>query len=159
MKEEVMQKLQFVKDPEIPSISVIELGMIEAVIVGEREITIKALPTFVGCPALELIKCNMIDALAHIKENREIKIEFIYDPPWTSERISDVGREKLKEYGIAPPPEFLNDGSFGEICCPYCDSRYTTLENLFGPTACRCILYCKSCKNPFEAMRPVSNLM
>ncbi|WP_249308196.1 1,2-phenylacetyl-CoA epoxidase subunit PaaD [Lederbergia citrea] len=158
MKNEVLLKLQHVKDPEIPSVSIIELGMIEEVTVCSGKVFVKALPTFVGCPALEIIKQHVHEAIVGIAGVEEVTVDFIYHPPWTSDRISEEGKKKLKEFGIAPPPVF-EDGGMWAIQCPYCNSDYTTLDNLFGPTACRSILYCKSCKNPFEAMRPVSDLM
>lgn len=159
LKAEVVKRLHHVKDPEIPSISVIDLGMIEEITVRNGKAFVKALPTFMGCPALEIIKKNVHDAIAEIDGINEVNVEFVYDPPWTSDRISDEGKERLKEFGIAPPPVFHEDGGMWAVECPYCSSDYITVENLFGPTACRSILYCKACKNPFEAMRPVSDLM
>ncbi|HEY4554510.1 MAG TPA: 1,2-phenylacetyl-CoA epoxidase subunit PaaD [Bacillaceae bacterium] len=154
-----MERLQEVKDPEIPSVSVLELGMIQSVSVTERTLCVQALPTFVGCPALDFIKKNIQEALEGLSGIDEVKVEFAQHPPWTSDRISEEGREKLKEFGIAPPPVFHEGEGMWAVECPYCGSDYTTVENLFGPTACRSILYCKACKNPFEAMRPVSDLM
>lgn len=152
--------LRSVKDPEIPSVSVMDLGMIEEInVLDDSIVHIKALPTFLGCPALEFIKKNMIDAVSAIDAVRAVNVEFIYHPPWTSDRVTDDGKEKLKQFGIAPPPEFDAQNHEWKVECPYCGSHYTTMENLFGPTACRSILYCKSCKNPFEAMKPISNLM
>ncbi|MGE8205035.1 1,2-phenylacetyl-CoA epoxidase subunit PaaD [Heyndrickxia sp. NPDC080065] len=152
--------LRNVKDPEIPSVSVIDLGMVEEInIQDNKTVLIKALPTFLGCPALEIIKKNIIEEVQKLTEVTAVDVEFIYHPPWTSDRITDEGKEKLKLFGIAPPPEFIVQSNEWKVECPYCGSYYTTMENLFGPTACRSILYCKICKNPFEAMKPISNLM
>ncbi|QQZ08393.1 phenylacetate-CoA oxygenase subunit PaaJ [Heyndrickxia vini] len=152
--------LENVKDPEIPSVSVVDLGMIEEIkILDFNKIHIKALPTFLGCPALEIIRKNITEAILQISEVTSVEVEFIYHPPWTSDRISEDGKERLKQFGIAPPPVFNDEIQEWKVECPYCGSYYTTMENLFGPTACRSILYCKACKNPFEAMKPISNLM
>ncbi|MFD2443962.1 1,2-phenylacetyl-CoA epoxidase subunit PaaD [Bacillus sp. CGMCC 1.16607] len=155
---EILKVLQTVKDPEITSVSIIDLGMIEKVEINQPQLRIYLLPTFLGCPALEIIKGNVINALACFNEFTEIQVEFLLHPPWTSDRISEDGRRQLLEFGIAPPPTFITETGEWTVNCPYCSSPYTTLENLFGPTACRSILYCKSCKNPFEAMKPMANM-
>ncbi|WP_062352472.1 1,2-phenylacetyl-CoA epoxidase subunit PaaD [Bacillus kwashiorkori] len=157
--DKIHEILQHVKDPEIPSVSVMELGMIENIKVDNGNVIVEALPTFVGCPALDIIKANIENAIKdHLEHINSVICKFIYHPPWTSDRISTEGREKLKQFGIAPPPEFFTETGLWSVHCPYCDSAYTTIENIFGPTACRSILYCKNCKNPFEAMKPISTL-
>jgi ring-1,2-phenylacetyl-CoA epoxidase subunit PaaD len=159
LRNKVIEALQTVKDPEIDSVSIIELGMVEELEIMPNGVFIKLLPTFMGCPALEIIQKNVVNAVTAIDEVQNVEVQFIYHPPWTSDRVSDIGRERLKEFGIAPPPRHIAETGEWQADCPYCGSTYTTLENLFGPTACRSILYCKSCKNPFEAMKPVSTLM
>ncbi|WP_084405698.1 1,2-phenylacetyl-CoA epoxidase subunit PaaD [Alteribacter aurantiacus] len=156
--EEVKRVLQEVKDPEIPSISIVELGMIESVHIEGALASIQAKPTFVGCPALDIIKKNIVSAVKKVHGIEEVEVKYVYHPPWTTDSISQEGKEKLKVYGIAPPPSKHTPGEPWEIDCPYCGSTYTTMENIFGPTACRSILYCRSCKNPFEAMKPVANI-
>lgn len=158
LMKEVREILQEVKDPELPSISIVELGMLEQVLIDGRQATIQLLPTFSGCPALDMIEEDVKKALMHVSELESITIQFIFNPPWTTDRISADGREKLKEYGVSPPPAHHVEGEPWEIDCPYCGSAFVTMENIFGPTACRSILYCKSCKNPFEAMKPVANM-
>jgi ring-1,2-phenylacetyl-CoA epoxidase subunit PaaD len=159
IRDRIMNALETVKDPEIDSVSVIDLGMVENVFVHEGNVSIQVLPTFSGCPALEIIEKNIEYAVENVEGVKGVRVEFVKSPPWTSERITARGRERLKEFGIAPPPiQFEAEGSW-TVNCPYCDSTYTTLDNLFGPTACRSILYCRSCKNPFEAMKPISTLM
>lgn len=159
LRDKVIEALQTVKDPEIDSVSILELGMVEELEIMPNGVFIKLLPTFMGCPALEIIQKNVVNAVTAIDEVQNVDVQFIYHPPWTSDRVSDIGRERLKEFGIAPPPRHISETGEWQADCPYCGSTYTTLENLFGPTACRSILYCKSCKNPFEAMKPVSTLM
>jgi ring-1,2-phenylacetyl-CoA epoxidase subunit PaaD len=158
-QEDVLRVLESVKDPEIDTVSIIDLGMVEKVSIQNKTVLIDILPTFVGCPALEIIRNNIIKAVNIIEGAEETLVNFINSPPWTSDRITKKGYLGLKEFGIAPPPKhFKEDGSW-HIDCPFCGSTYVTLDNIFGPTACRSILYCKSCKNPFEAMKLISNTM
>jgi ring-1,2-phenylacetyl-CoA epoxidase subunit PaaD len=159
IRDKIIEALQTVKDPEIDSVSIIELGMLEEVEITSNDVLIKLLPTFMGCPALDIIKNNVIKAVSALDEVEKVEVKFIFSPPWTSDRVTEQGREKLKEFGIAPPPRHIAETGEWQADCPYCGSTYTTMENLFGPTACRSILYCKSCKNPFEAMKPVSTMM
>lgn len=158
-EESILHVLDKVKDPEINTVSILDLGMVEKVDVQDDQLSIQLLPTFLGCPALDIIKNNIIKAVKEQFQSLDVNVEFIYDPPWTSDRITEKGREGLKQFGIAPPPRHIKEDGLWEVDCPYCGSTYVTMENIFGPTACRSILYCKSCKNPFEAMKPISNLM
>ncbi len=155
----VMASLHQVKDPEIASISIVDLGMVENVEEVGTSVKITLLPTFMGCPALDIIRQNVINEVSDLQIFENTLVEFIYEPPWTSERITEKGREDLKQFGIAPPPKKVSETGEWHVNCPYCDSTYTTLDNIFGPTACRSILYCRTCKNPFEAMKPVSTMM
>lgn len=154
----ILEALQSVKDPEISTVSIIELGMLERIKIDSQKVTVYLLPTFLGCPALEIIKENVKKALSKIGELTSVEVEFLLSPPWTSDRITEEGRRQLLEFGIAPPPQYFSETGEWMVDCPFCSSTYTTLENLFGPTACRSILYCKSCKNPFEAMKPMADL-
>ncbi len=153
--EMVWKLLEEVKDPEMPAISMVEMGMIHQVNVEEGIVSVDVLPTFVGCPALEMMKANITDKLASAAGVKEVRVKFVYTPAWTSDRISDEGRVKLRAFGIAAPPVDYKPGDPWEVKCPYCDSPYTHMENLFGPAACRSILYCRHCKNPFEALKPI----
>ncbi|WLR58509.1 1,2-phenylacetyl-CoA epoxidase subunit PaaD [Guptibacillus hwajinpoensis] len=154
LKERVMEVLETVKDPEIPVVSVVDLGIIHEVHISNHRVTIEAMPTFSGCPALDMIKRNIELAVESIPEVDFVTVTFIRYPIWTTNLVSTKGREALKKFGIAPPEE--HDGKEWRVPCPYCESVYTTMDNIFGPAACRSILYCRSCKNPFEAMKPVS---
>lgn len=158
LEQEVYHILQEVKDPELPSISIVELGMLDCITAEDGEVTIQLLPTFSGCPALDIIEKDVREALGKLTMIQSISVQFVFNPPWTTDRISAEGREKLKEYGVSPPPAHHKEGDPWEIDCPYCGSTFVTMENIFGPTACRSILYCKSCKNPFEAMKPVADM-
>ncbi|GIN21135.1 MAG TPA: phenylacetate-CoA oxygenase subunit PaaJ [Bacillus bacterium] len=154
----ILEILDTVKDPEIDTVSVIDLGMIENIHIDGRKVTVDILPTFLGCPALEIIERNIVRAIETSTPVESAKVRFVYHPPWTSDRITQKGHDGLREFGIAPPPRHMEEDGTWHVDCPYCDSTYVTMENIFGPTACRSILYCKSCKNPFEAMKPISNI-
>ena len=154
----VMAALEAVADPEIPAVSIVELGMIGGIDVEPDRIRVELLPTFVGCPALEIIReavANRLEAFG-----RPVEVETSFATPWTSDRISPAGREKLRVSGFAPPPH-IDAGRglpmLGEapVRCPYCGSARTTLENVFGPTQCRSIRHCAECRQPFEAFKPV----
>ncbi|WP_405103697.1 1,2-phenylacetyl-CoA epoxidase subunit PaaD [Oceanobacillus sp. FSL H7-0719] len=159
LQAEIMEVLATVKDPEIDSVSILDLGMVENIVCESADdVTVQMIPTFLGCPALEIIRRNVQQALEVSLHLKHVNVEFLKHPYWTSERITEQGRERLKDFGIAPPPRKLSMIGPWEVNCPYCDSAYTTMENIFGPTACRSILYCNTCKNPFEAMKPISTL-
>lgn len=159
LHEKLWAALRVVPDPEIPVLSLVEMGMIHKVEIEDGNILVEMLPTYVGCPAQELMRVNILKevkaALESINEVKEITVKYVYDPPWTSDRISEAGREKLRQFGMAPPPRSMGDEETMLVECPFCGSPNTKLENLFGPAACRSILYCNNCKNPFEAFKYV----
>lgn len=153
----VRTALAGVADPEIPAISVLELGLVSSIEIVNDRVKVECLPTFVGCPALDVIREDIEEALIAI--GAVPKVIFVYSPPWTSDRITAEGREKLHEYGLAPPASTRSTSvellilSSGE--CPYCGSKDTVLESPFGPTACRSICYCRSCRNPYERFKNI----
>ena len=152
---DVRAVLATVPDPELPILSVVDLGVIHRVVVGPRGIDVAILPTFVGCPALELIKAGIATRLAAF--GRPVEVVATFEVPWTSDRISPAGRAALLAAGIAPPTgasSVLIDLE-PRVPCPHCGSRRTHLENIFGPTQCRTIRYCADCRQPFEAIKPV----
>ncbi|RXT08784.1 1,2-phenylacetyl-CoA epoxidase subunit PaaD [Ammoniphilus sp. CFH 90114] len=155
LEKQVWEKLQLVTDPEITSVSLIEMGMVEAVEIAESKVTVRMIPTYIGCPALNMMENDVVKSVSDIEGIDEVEVIFLKKPIWTSDRITAEGREKLKEYGIAPPPLESKQEGVWEIECPYCNSPKTVMNNIFGPTACRSIFYCNSCKNPFEAIKPV----
>ncbi|UOE96449.1 1,2-phenylacetyl-CoA epoxidase subunit PaaD [Alkalihalobacillus sp. LMS39] len=155
---QIEEALTFVKDPEIPSVSVVDLGMVYHVEAEHKNVHVKMLPTFVGCPALDIISRDIKTTIMEkVEWVTNVTVTFVFDETWTTERISEEAYEKLKSYGIAPPPRDYKEGDPWSVDCPYCGSAYTTIDNIFGPAACRSILYCKSCKNPFEAMKPIAS--
>jgi ring-1,2-phenylacetyl-CoA epoxidase subunit PaaD len=158
---EVRAALHDVADPEIPTVSIVDLGMIGKVRLGPNQIDVELLPTFVGCPALELIKAGIEERLASF--GRSVEVEVSFATPWSSDRISDAGRAALRRSGFAPPPRseagrvlpMLGAPNDAPIACPHCGSLRTSLENAFGPTLCRSIRHCADCRQPFEAFKPL----
>lgn len=154
----VMAALDDVADPEIPNVSIVELGMIGAIDVTADGVAVEVLPTFVGCPALEVIRDSVASRLATF--GVPVRIDMSFATPWSSDRISPSGREKLRGSGFAPPPVSNGRslpmlGAAAPVTCPYCGSTRTELENVFGPTQCRSIHHCADCRQPFEAFKPV----
>ena len=154
-----------IPDPEIPSISLVDLGVIRGFAFGTgpggRRLTVELLPTFVGCPAIEVMRDQIVERLRELGLADEVVVDLSFAEPWTSDRISPAGREALRSSGFAPPPP-TGPGLAGETLtvlpiatCPYCGSRNTALENAFGPTLCRAIYHCADCRQPFEAFKPV----
>jgi ring-1,2-phenylacetyl-CoA epoxidase subunit PaaD len=143
-RDAVLDALAAVADPEIPAVSIVDLGMVEDVRIDEDAIRIELLPTFVGCPALDAIQGAVEERLAPF--DRPVEVEFGFRVPWTTDRITPRGRERLRASGFAPPDE---------ATCPYCRSADVALENLFGPTQCRSLHYCRACRQPFEAFKPI----
>jgi ring-1,2-phenylacetyl-CoA epoxidase subunit PaaD len=159
----VRAALTEVMDPELPMLSVVDLGIVHRVSIAPdgAAIRVEILPTFVGCPALELIKTRIADRLAAF--GRPVEVDATFEIPWTSERISPAGRAALLAAGIAPPTGPGHAGATmstlidlePRVPCPHCGSRRTSIENLFGPTQCRTIRYCADCRQPFEAIKSV----
>ncbi|WP_124726821.1 1,2-phenylacetyl-CoA epoxidase subunit PaaD [Staphylospora marina] len=147
----IWDALQDVKDPEIPTVSVVEMGMVNRVTVHGEDVEVEMTPTFTGCPALDIIRENVRERIAREKGVRNVQVRFVMDPPWTSDRITPDGRLKLREFGIAAPPASPLDVP----PCPFCGAEGGDVDNLFGPTACRAIYYCRKCKQPYEGMKKV----
>lgn len=154
----VRAALAEVADPEIPVVSIIDLGMVGEIHVGPDEIRVALLPTFVGCPALELIRSAVEQRLRVF--DRPVDVRFEFRVPWTSDRITPEGRDRLRASGFAPPgstqPEVpLLVQLSTPVPCPNCGSLRTVLENAFGPTRCRAIHHCTACRQPFEGFKAV----
>jgi len=159
MKTEAIWKaLDEVKDPEIPVISLVEMGIVRAVDVDGSAISVTITPTFSGCPALHVMEQD-IEARLRLLGATAVSINITLHPAWSSDWISDEAREKLRQFGIAPPPKHggqLADVAFFETAvCPRCSSTRSTLKNSFGSTLCRMIWVCNDCQEPFEQFKPL----
>ena len=160
-ERQVWEALAGIADPEIPAISLVDLGVIGEVSVDPERIHVELLPTFVGCPAIEVMRAQIGERLGALGIAPRVDVEVSFATPWTSERISSTGRERLRRSGFAPP--VMGEGTAGldELAvlpvaeCPYCGSRNTTLDNPFGPTLCRAIYHCADCRQPFEQFKRV----
>jgi ring-1,2-phenylacetyl-CoA epoxidase subunit PaaD len=155
-KDIILGWLEEVKDPEIPVISLIDLGVITDVRIDEK-VYVEMTPTFVGCPAMDYMQKDVERVLReHDIEDFEVSISF--EKPWSSNNISEKGKKDLKEFGLAPPPSnfVIEDIDFlDNINCPYCESTNTEVKSPFGPTLCRSLHYCNNCKQAFEQFKPL----
>jgi len=147
--EQVWAALDEIPDPEIPVISLVDLGVIRSVDVSEGHVHVEFTPTFLGCPALEFMKRAIEDKVPGAD------VEVVQDDSWSTDKITAAGREKLREAGFAPPAPRLVQLQSQVHRCPYCGSTETKLENLFGPTPCRSLRYCTSCRQPFEQFKTI----
>jgi ring-1,2-phenylacetyl-CoA epoxidase subunit PaaD len=158
-EQEVWDALAEIADPEIPVISVVDLGVVRDVQVENGTVRVEFTPTFMGCPALEVMREQMADRIRAL--GAEPQVEVILDDSWSTDRITPVGREKLRRSGFAPPtprataPPTLVQLQRDSFRCPYCASTQTRLENIFGPTPCRSLRYCGSCRQPFEQFKTI----
>ena len=155
----VWEALAEIPDPEIPVISLVDLGVVRDVVIEDGRVRVEFTPTFLGCPALEVMRDEMAAKVRELGAEPEIQV--ITDDSWSTDRITPQGREKLRESGFAPPtprgaaaPQLVQLQR-GVFRCPYCGSTETQLENIFGPTPCRSLRYCKSCRQPFEQFKTI----
>lgn len=159
-EDEVWTALENVKDPEIPVLSVVDMGMITGVktMIDPATAIITMTPTFVGCPAIHTIKQSIESETKKLGlDTVEVRVD--YETKWTSDRMKDGAKEKLEKFGLAPPV-VLNDDELTEeqlnrVRCPHCHSTDTTLRSTFGSTLCRAIRFCFTCKQGFEQFKPV----
>jgi ring-1,2-phenylacetyl-CoA epoxidase subunit PaaD len=150
---QVWKWLEAVPDPEIPVLSVIDLGIVRQVTVLDEGVEIAVAPTYSGCPATEVIEKSIVDSLLEHGVGNVV-LKRVLSPPWTTAWLTDKGREKLRAYGIAPPRDDAGKRSILEsvrtIACPRCDATTTTLVSEFGSTPCKALYKCDSCLEPFE---------
>jgi len=149
----VWAKFEEIADPEIPVISLVDLGVIRSVDVREGHVHVEFTPTFLGCPALEVMKRALEDKVREL--GAEPDVEVVNDDSWGTDKITAAGREKLRAAGFAPPAPRLVQLQSVVHKCPYCGSTDTKLENLFGPTPCRSLRYCNGCSQPFEQFKTI----
>jgi ring-1,2-phenylacetyl-CoA epoxidase subunit PaaD len=147
-KAHILELLKTVFDPEIPTLSIVDLGILREVLCGDNYLKVIITPTYSGCPAMETIELDIIKTL-DVAGYKDVKVAIQLAPPWTTNWISDHGRMKLLEEGIAPPLDRVNDRDRG-IECPRCTSVDVSLLSLFGSTACKSLYRCESCLDPFD---------
>ena len=157
-RELLLTWLDEVKDPEIPVLSLVDLGVITNVSILGNHVKIEMTPTFVGCPAMDFMRQEVVDVLQkHGVQNPEVNISF--RDAWCSDKISEKGRAALKKFGLAPPPlvgEIFSDLSILEHAnCPRCNGTNTEMRSPFGPTLCRSLHFCIDCKEAFEQFKPL----
>lgn len=157
-KDHIYEWLEEVKDPEIPVLSLPDLGIIRNIEIHDIDaVTVTITPTFVGCPALEMMNSDIMEAI-HRRGIRSVSVEISYQRPWTTDDISEKGKKALANFGLAPPPgsALIEDLRILEhATCPRCEGRNTEMRNLFGSTLCRSIHYCNDCRESFEQFKPV----
>ncbi len=162
--DELWRVLETVLDPEVPALSVVDLGIVRDVSVEQDGgVIVTVTPTYSGCPAVQVIERDILAALA-AHGVREARVRTVYAPAWTTDWMSESGRAKLKAYGIAPPGPVADHGE-NELVpllrrrvapnCPFCDSTNTEPRSDFGSTACKSLAYCNSCHQPFELFKPI----
>jgi ring-1,2-phenylacetyl-CoA epoxidase subunit PaaD len=157
--EQVWSAFGEIPDPEIPVVSLVDLGVIRSVDVRGGHVRVEFTPTFLGCPALEAMKRALEEKVAELGGDADVRV--ISDDSWSTDKITPAGREKLRAAGFAPPAPreasapVLVQLQSNVFRCPYCNSTQTTLENIFGPTPCRSLRYCESCRQPFEQFKTI----
>lgn len=167
-RDSVIAVLRTIPDPEMP-ISIVDLGLVEEVRATDTAIEVDLLPTFVGCPALDMIAGDVRAKLGKVDGVEHVQVNWLFDPPWSVDRITPAGRASLKEHGVTVPApgsgERMHIPAHGSpqmvtlrtsaVPCPFCGSKSTYLDSPFGPTRCRTIYYCEACRNSFEHMKRV----
>ena len=148
-----------IPDPEIPVVSLVDLGVIRSVDVHDGRVHVDFTPTFLGCPALDAMKRALEQKVAELGAEPDVHV--VADDSWSTDKITPAGREKLRAAGFAPPaPREASAPTLVQLNaavfrCPYCGSTRTRLENIFGPTPCRSLRYCDDCRQPFEQFKTI----
>ena len=154
-EKQIWDFLSEVPDPEIPVISVVELGVVRSIELLEKKVIITITPTYTGCPAMKAFEDDITSKLNE-KGIKNVQVNMTYSPAWTTDWITDEALEKLKKYGIAPPVKGTEDKGIlfssdaKNVQCPRCNSNNTALKSQFGSTACKSLYQCKDCLEPFD---------
>lgn len=160
LRDRIFEILRGVPDPEVPALSVVDLGIIRDVEGDAAQPTVVVTPTYSGCPAMRVIEEDIVAAL-RVAGYRDASVRTVYSPAWTSDWISAEGRERLREYGIAPPSAVREEPLVpltrrpAPVECPFCGSTRTTMRSEFGSTACKATHYCDACLQPFEQFKAI----
>lgn len=164
-RDELFRILDTVMDPEVPVLSVVDLGIVRGVEVTDDEVIVIVTPTYSGCPAMRTIEEDIVRALQR-NGVPSARVRTVYDPAWTTDWLSPDAKRRLEEYGIAAPPRVSVTGPGLQelvpirpraviVVCPYCTSAHTTVRSEFGSTACKSIYFCNGCRQPFELFKPI----
>lgn len=157
-KDEIKEWLDVVKDPEIPVLSLNDLGVITGIeTFPNGHVKVNMTPTFAGCPAMDVMKSD-VEELLKEKGIEDFEVNLSFDTQWNSNMISEKGRQALKSFGLAPPPKhnlIVDIDIIEHAKCPYCDSEDTEMKTPFGPALCRSMHYCNNCKQAFEQFKPL----
>lgn len=151
-KEEILDLLSAIADPEIPVVNIREMGMLHDVIINDNGYEIVLTPTYTGCPAMGIIEQDIKMTLAKHGVT-PVSVKLVYDPAWTTDWMTDVAKEKMRHYGIAPPVHSscnMDEFRHNIITCPHCHSTDTVMISRFGATACKALYQCNDCREPFE---------
>jgi len=149
---DILRLLSTIPDPEIPVVSIEEMGMLRDVVIDDGRVEVIITPTYTGCPAMGLIEADILATL-HKSGLKDVHVRNVIEPAWTTDLMSEKAKEKLKAYGIAPPlHSSCNHDVFqhNEIACPRCNSKDTVMISRFGSTACKALYQCNDCKEPFD---------
>lgn len=153
--------LEGVPDPEVPVVSVVDLGIVRDIRVEGGEVVVDVTPTYSGCPAMRVIETEIVAALQRAGVG-QARVRTVYQPAWTTDWMSEAARERLRSYGIAPPGPAQREDELiplrrhaDPVPCPWCGSLDTELRSEFGATACKAIRYCNACQQPFEHFKPL----
>lgn len=155
--KKVYEWLEEVKDPEIPVLSLVDLGVVTEVEINGDHIRVELTPTYAGCPAMDMMKHEVLEKLK-FNGVKNPQVEISFRVPWSSEFISEKGKQALKEFGLAPPPSnklFTDLEILESAICPRCDGTHTQLKNSFGSTLCRSLYFCEDCREAFEQFKPL----
>ena len=150
--------LKDVKDPEIPPISIVDLGIVTGIKVDGDDVHVTLTPTFAGCPALKIMEDLVAERLNMEPSIGEVTVKTTFETTWTTDMITEEGKKALLKHGLAPPipkPGYMELDVLSDTECPYCKSKNTELKSPFGPTLCRSLHYCNNCKQAFEGFKPV----
>jgi ring-1,2-phenylacetyl-CoA epoxidase subunit PaaD len=148
-EQKIWELLKEVPDPEVPVLSVLDLGIVRNIKINEDEVEVIITPTYSGCPAMDMIAMNIKLALIE-NDFTKYKITTVLSPAWTTDWMTEEGKQKLKAYGIAPPWSYASSDQEKIIQCPQCNSTNTKLLSEFGSTACKALYQCQDCKEPFD---------
>lgn len=159
-REQLLEALREVKDPELPVVDIVELGIVRDVTVDGNSVRVDVTPTYSGCPAMQVIEQDIVDVMS-ARGFSDVKVKNVFSPAWTTDWLSDETKEKLRAYGIAPPAAQASEAGGlvtlrrrTAVACPYCGSSNTEEKSEFGSTSCKAIHFCHNCHQPFDYFKP-----